>query len=352
MDTQINAAEDNIDFRQLGDDPADKFIQSIFAEPETKKELYGHLQSLRLNSDIEHFLSLYPEVSFIRSAAQLPDWADPKLMKQGASFFAAHAQSIMNLLGLLSLPYCYTAANGAFVLALSGRMDTDTGKRLYETGEFVWDVMAPDAFEVRGKGFASILKIRMMHAAARYYTSKSESWEAGFGVPVNQEDMAGTNLSFSILVVRGLRKFGYVIPYSEQQAFLHLWNVIGHLLGVDQRLLPEDGKQALNIEKSIKKSQFRPSAHGQALTEKLIRYFIKVTPNVSSKTEVSQLMRYLLEDDVADMLGIIDSKLPDLKLSLLRNLNFIKDFKFIRNSSRLYQEEFQQFKQNNPMLKR
>ena len=118
----------------------------------------------------------------------------------------------MNLLGLLSLPYCYAAADGARVLDLSERIKNKPEHRLNETADFVWDVMAPNAFKPDGKGFTSILKVRLLHAAIRFYTGKSSKWNAAdWGLPVNQEDMAGTNLSFSLLVVRGLRKFGLAV---------------------------------------------------------------------------------------------------------------------------------------------
>ena len=188
-------------------------------------------------------------------------------------FFAKHAQVIMNMLGLLSLPYCYAGANGSMVLYLSDRMRGDVGKRLIETGEFVWDVMAPNAFYENGKGFAAILKVRLMHAAVRYYTLQNNKWNDSYGYPVNQEDMAGTNLSFSLIVIRGLRKFGFNISYDEQQSFMHLWNVIGALLGLDNDLLPADGKQAFELEETIRLRQFTPSVQGHELTSSLNQLF-------------------------------------------------------------------------------
>jgi hypothetical protein len=187
-----------------------------------------------------------------------------------------------------------------------------------------------------------------MHAAARYYTLKNDRWQDGFGLPVNQEDMAGTNLSFSLLVIRGLRKLGLVISYEDQQAFMHLWNVIGFKLGLDLRLLPQDGKGAIILAKAIKQSQFKSSLHGQELARQLISYISKATTEapVSSK-EVSELMRYLLDDDVADLLDLPASKISSFKVGLLRNLNFFKDL-FPINTSTRFQEEFYAFRKRKP----
>jgi hypothetical protein len=337
------------DYRNIADPTVDNFLETAFSTPELKVELRQCLSNLSSNSSLNTLPLTYHDFPFIANAGKLPDWADVKLLKQGSAFFANHADLIMNLLGLLSLPYCYTAANGAMVLALSGRMDTDTGKRLFETAEFVWDVMDPDAFNSNGRGFAAILKIRLMHAAARYYVKKNDKWNKSYGLPVNQQDMAGTNLSFSFIVIRGLRKFGITISYQEQQSFQHLWNVIGYLLGVDEKLLPKSGKEAIDFEKAIKASQFKESNHGKILTKKLIDYFSTVSlDNKPSSQEISQIMRYLLEDDVADMLGISTSKLPLVKIGLIRNINYLKDLKITRNPASKFQEQYFSFKRNKP----
>jgi len=333
--------------RQLGDRDADIFIQSAFADQEHKIALRTWLNSFKTNHQLHELSSAYGDYDFITHANKLPAWANPVQMKDGAAFFAIHAQSIMNLLGLLSLPYCYTAANGAMVLYLSDRMKTDTGKRLFETAEFVWDVMAPDAFSKNGKGFASALKIRLMHSAARYYTLKSKRWEDSWGFPVNQEDMAGTNLSFSLLVIRGLRKFGFAVTYKEQQDFIHLWNVIGALLGLDLSMIPEDGKQAVDLERSIRIRQFKSSKQGVELTAGIVKYIS--TANLKqtvSPIEVKQIMRYLLGEEVADLLGIAESQLPAYKIRLLKSVNFLNDLWTVGKPQLIYQKEYHKFKQS------
>ncbi|RYE07381.1 MAG: DUF2236 domain-containing protein, partial [Sphingobacteriaceae bacterium] len=212
--------------RQQADRPADDLIAEVFADENRKSAFRDLLNAISVNTDLQKVTDFYAiKEAFVR-ATKLPDWANRKLMEQGTNFFANHAGAIMNLLGLLSLPYCYAAADGARVLDLSERIKNKPEHRLNETADFVWDVMAPNAFAPDGKGFASILKVRLLHAAIRFYTDKSSKWNAAdWGLPVNQEDMAGTNLSFSLLIIRGLRKFGLTIEYKDQQAFMHLWNV-------------------------------------------------------------------------------------------------------------------------------
>lgn len=330
--------------RRRGDFFSDTLINKIFADEAQKAAFKSLLDSLTLNQQLHQLDDFYAiKEAFVR-ATKLPDWADQKLMQQGTAFFALHATAIMNLLGLLSLPYCYAAADGARVLDLSERIKNKPEHRLNETADFVWDVMAPNAFKPEGKGFVSILKVRLLHAAVRFYTTKSGKWNDDWGLPVNQEDMAGTNLSFSLLVVRGLRKFGLTIAYAEQQAFMHLWNVIGYLSGVDETLLPGTGKEALLLEEGIRKRNFKSSDHGQSLTRSLINYFSSVDAAFPAK-ETMQLMRYLLGDEVADLLALPPQRVP---MSTVYLLKFINNFQFVRqdNSRFTYQKQRSEFKKS------
>ena len=58
-------------------------------------------------------------------------------------------------------------------------------------------------------------------------------------VPINQEDMAVTLLAFSYNVLVGVEAIrGAELPSGEQEAFLHLWRYMGHLMGVAEEHNP------------------------------------------------------------------------------------------------------------------
>ena len=332
--------------RQLTDVIADEFVNDTFNSNEAKTQLRSYLATLTHNNQLGSLPEVYRYQPLFANAGRLPQWANARQMEQGHAFFARHASLIMNMLGLLSLPYCYAAADGARVLYLSERIRNDTAKRLAETGDFVWEVMAPNAFTPEGKGFASILKVRLIHAAVRYYTLQSGKWNAGeWGQPVNQEDMAGTNLSFSLLVIRGLRKLDVAVSYADQQAFMHLWNVIGYLSGVEYDLLPDDGKQAIALEQAISNHQFKPSKEGQALTRALIDYFTSL--NLQSpfgSKETVQLMRFLLGSEVADILALPVGEAPATLINLLKLSGTLQEFSLQPSANRAYQKQYADFK--------
>ena len=365
METAPAYSNEFLNFMRLtGDHPADEALASLFMDLESKQQLRIWLEGLKTNVQLESGRSLLEKVktlpmpeSFFQSelmqqAAQLPAWANASLMKKGSQFFAAHAEVILNLLGLLSLPYCYAAADGAMVLQLSERMRNDTGKRLFDTADFVWDVMAPDAFERLGSGFASILKVRLGHAAARYYTSRNSEWNSSWGVPVNQEDMAGTNLSMSLIVIRGMRKLGFTVQYEEQQAFMHLWNVIGALLGIRQELLPETGKEAQLLESAIRTRHFKTSPHGQSLTRSLTEYLSQAAKEQGLPADdLLGLMRFLLGDELSRLLHIEAPQLSAGKLRALKSVNFINDWKPVGNYRSAYHQAHRKFRMQKPVLR-
>jgi hypothetical protein len=336
--------------RQSGDPQADEFIKHVFADVVKKQQLQ---QWMGGNSGTEHLSSLniaYPGFSFIDNAADLPPWAQLRTMKAGAAFFARHSEIIMSLLGLLSLPYCYTAANGAMVLYLSELMRKQTTKRLYDTAVFVWEIMGQEAFSKDGNAYEEILKVRIMHAVVRYYTLQSGKWDHSWGFPINQEDMAGTNLSFSLIVIRGLRMLGFSVSQADQIAFMHIWAVVGYLSGLNEDLIPENSKMAQQLDALIRKRQFSLSPHGQELTRSLTDHILSMNKSKATANDILGLMRYLLGKEIADMLAIDAPELPAYKLTLIRTLNLLKSFKQRGDSRQNYRRAYAAFKTQNPGL--
>jgi len=269
---------------------------------------------------------------------------DDKLASKGSEFYLEHASAIMLCLGMLSLPYCYAAAEGAKVLNFSKRIYEQPEKRLTETAEFVFDVCSPKAFAPQGKGFISIAKVRLMHAAIRYHLLKSDKWGSELGLPVNQEDMAGTNLSFSLIAIRGLRKLGYHISASKSHDYISYWNKIGAMLGVDQELLPESNEDAFILEQKIRNRNFHNSKEGEMLANNLQSYIKKQPLPFRFPTEV--MMSYLLGEGICEMIGLPYNRLEVELISNIKNLNAIKNV-FPANHQREFLNLKKQFGERN-----
>lgn len=217
----------------------------------------------------------------------------------------------------------------------SKRILEEPETRLTETAQFVFDVTAPDAFSAGGKGLASILKVRLMHAAIRYYIDSSNRWSKDFAPPINQEDMAGTNLSFSLIPVRGLRKLGKRISAQESMDYINYWNHIGRLLGITAKLLPDSTRSAYLLERNIRQRQFRKSEAGVKLTASLLSYFDLMMKGTNMAGNARPFVRYLMGNVVADKVGLEVGKVdqqffkPFTQFLKFRNLFFEKEDSYL-----------------------
>jgi hypothetical protein len=302
--------------RESMDFEADEVIKQILQDPNAP-QILAQLNKIETNQALKEIDKPDFLVEFIAQNQQLPTWADTSKMANAQKFFAQNVQLIMSMLGFLSLPYCYAGANGVQVLYLSKRVREDVQNRLRETGQFVWEVMQVDAFAPNGKGLVNILKVRLLHATIRYRLFQSKDWNFDWGMPINQMDMAGTNLAFSWICLRGLRKVGITIDSQTGEDFLHLWNVIGYLSGVKMELLPQNAKEAFWLDKRIAESEFKTSEAGQALTHSLLKFLSEVTQKQFPAGFAPTYMRFLLGESVANILAIPQG---DWTFSLVRLL--------------------------------
>jgi hypothetical protein len=306
--------------RQLGDPLADKAFISIKQSSggEVMRDLMARV--LR-NRDAWPANMPEPMEAYLEQTAVLPHFAHAGKMKRGAEVFSRHADDMLSMLGFASLPYCYAAADGARVLKASPRLIDEPSKRLFETARFVMDVMDPLAFSPQGRAFKSLQKVRLMHAAVRYYIDASGTWDnEAWGVPVNQEDMAGTQLAFWYVPVKSFERIGIRLSKEETDDFRHLWKVIGYLIGVEETLLTDTAHESYLLSKKIAERTIRPSEHGMALTRSLIGHF-KDAPIKGPWEKITEpYIRYLLGDQVADAIGIRHEPFADIVLKPILGL--------------------------------
>ncbi len=305
---------DLVQYRTIGDKDADEIIQKLVEQNGTAflKQLMPFLSDYQAIS-----FQNQPEIlqKFLQNNASLPAFFDKKKLIRTTDFYKENQQNIGLVLGLYALPYCYLGAYGAKVLYLSERIENDTYKRLLETSNFLKIVMNIDTWTDQ-KIFSICLKVRLLHAVIRYFTLHSNRWEMASGYPINQEDMLGTNLAFSLIVLRGLEQLGYKIDESYENAYLNTWNVIGFLLGVKSEILPKNYKEAVKIDRLISERQFRQSIEGQALTASLIKVIRTFAPNTFTADLLQELSRFLLGEKYSKMLGITETNISNTLLKV------------------------------------
>lgn len=309
--------------REVADSFADEVVLFLYQHPEWASTI-NNLKDFPSIEEISGFPD--PLSSYFSSFHQIPAWVDLAKVKMSQDFFNRQGNTYLALLGLYSLPYCYAFADGAQVLVRSKRITDEIGMRLSETALFLLDCFRPGTFQDNKDALLSISKVRLIHAFSRFFTLKyAKDWEKKWGLPINQEDMMGTNLAFSLLVLRGMEKLGKFPGKNVHEAVLHYWKIIGFYLGINVSFWPETAKEAFELEKKIRNRHMKASEAGKILISALLAYYKSTIPdpNLSGSTET--LVAYFVGEEASLALGISQSvKLPKELVTLVLELSFFR----------------------------
>jgi hypothetical protein len=325
---------EKLDSKRAHMDPlADQTVAIIMAKQESA-EINHLFQSIV--KDSEQLPPTAPKElhDYFEESAKLPDWADPDLIALGQQIYLRHGIWIGLLLCYKSLPECYACARGAEVLHKTARLNEKHGsleaysRRIAETALFVVFAMSPNGLDKKGKGLRATQKVRLIHATIRYFL-KQHNWDADtYGEPINQEDLAGTLMSFSALILEGLETIGVEFEPVEMEAYIHCWRVIGHIAGLDEDMIPKNAKDALKLGHSILDKEIAPSDHAKELV-KALREFqdTKSKPIMGSQSNIA-MMRLMMGKDISDLLGVepIDQSQIDRMEKKLKRITAVGEF--------------------------
>lgn len=244
--------------------------------------------------------------------AEVPAWVDWWTCDRGGELLMRTGVLGGAVLGSHSLVLGYASPGGNKPLVLSGRLKEQAMRRLNETARFVQAVCRPGGMRPFADGWQITVKVRLIHAQVRRMILKSGRWnEAAWGAPVNQHDMAGTTLLFSIAIMDGLRKLGVRIESEEGERYIHLWRWIGNVIGVDHDLLPVSEQDAMRLADLIAATMGPPDQDSRDLTKALFdaAYDGAVTPKQrrdSARKHLfgTTLCRELIGKELADGLDV------------------------------------------------
>ena len=222
---------------------------------------------------------------YLKAGQQLPEWADRARIARAETLFMDYGALSVTLLFCSSLPECYVIPDLAAVLHVTGQLEKHTEHRIRSTGAMIFPVMMKGGLtDPDGGGIAQILKVRLIHATIRNLILRgspeeavrvlgdnqntegagvvppllgllgvnnmhqalfAHGWKTGEeGLPCNQEELAYTLLTFSYVFLRSMRKLGLALPRADEEAYLHAWNVAGHVLGIERELMADTMDEA------------------------------------------------------------------------------------------------------------
>jgi len=198
---------------------------------------------------------------FLKPPGTLPD---PDLVKTACDLFARYGSEIAAALLLAALPEAYAAGEGANVLARRSQLikgGTLSTRRILATAQFVIWILTPgapdppvsdkkrgytyqsfddtrrlwDASQGQALALRASLALRIMHSLIRICKPtgmQNPALDNPDRVPLNQEDLLATLLSFSITVFEVLEQFGISWSAEEQEAYFYVWDHVGETLGI------------------------------------------------------------------------------------------------------------------------
>jgi hypothetical protein len=293
--------------RREGDPPADAVVQALF-EQGNLESVNKLMRTLIENDDMPPAELPAIVLDYLNTTSHLPAWADHEKLKLGSHLFNRYGPEMVLLLFGASLPVLYAAHPGNEVLVATTHMTNNVHRRIIETGQFIFDVTDLKAWNGSGRGLRSSQKVRLMHAATRHYLwhhpQWCEHWQPDWLVPICQEDLAGTMLSFSVTTIQGLEISNITLNAEEKEAYLHLWKVIGHLIGVKDELMPTDYADAENLFNKWAARNHKDTPAGRELMKAMVDFWYERVPGTVFDGVTSGWARLWVGDKLADMLGI------------------------------------------------
>jgi hypothetical protein len=332
----------------VADEPVDALLREIAATVEVVSPISLMRDVMKLIHDpktVNSALAIRVR-TFLDTGTAVPDWASDDLLRTAQTFFADHALDITSILFYCALPSCYACGDGAQIVRATERLVSLTHRRTSETAQFIFDVVAYREPEHRGidqfssatRAYHSILGVRLMHAAVRNFV-KAEVPEHTTQ-PVNQQEMLGTILAFSTVTLRGLERMGISVSLADQEAYWHLWAVVGFMLGVDQRVVGISLDEAFVLTDKLEQRLVRATPAGAELLTALLTDMNRSTQEILGP--VGRLLqrvhpaviRHLCSSTISNALGLTYSNRAQMFVRFTRPV--VRFGQRLRRRSRLW----------------
>jgi hypothetical protein len=281
----------------------DGLVQALNDKP----EMYRLMRPVG-NAAFEHWRLTAPD-RFDVDATDL--WPQIQMARR---LFVKYGDDIAAALLLAGLPELYATAWGAPVLVAHGDLVWHVQRRIRQTAQFLLDVLSgeqPSAEDVRnGREIDSgterlrsaAVAIRYFHQRLREQLSRDPELlnpeNKGRNTPVNQEDLLGTLLTFTVTVFRVFSALGIELTADEEEAYLLLWDLVGEIMGI--------GGEAA-------RATVRRPRRANAKAEPAERWLSSIRPScVADATRLLAKMHARQWIQLADTLDVPQARLGDL----------------------------------------
>lgn len=247
-----------------------------------------------------------------------PAWLDTARIDHDSRWTSRYSRASGIVLGAASLVSGYANSAASRPLELTGRYVENAGARTIEVGSWLLAVNQPGGLERFSDGFELTVRVRIIHALVRADLARRPDWDhAAWGVPICQAYLGYTLVEFTLIPLRAMRRIGApYLPHEEAAAYAR-WRYLGHLLGIDETLLPRDAAEQERLEEIYLLTRPEVDAYCRSLVASINRDFLVpeiegVLPKRLGRHAprlVHALERLFLGDEIADELEIPRTRL-------------------------------------------
>ncbi|SCF33526.1 TAT (twin-arginine translocation) pathway signal sequence [Micromonospora echinospora] len=242
---------------------------------------------------------------FIERARQLPSWVDQGKLTTAVQFNEKRGLYLGVLYGLASGMMSTVIPQEARAVYYS-EGGADMKDRIAKTAKLGYDIGTANAYQPNGSMIVTAVKTRLAHAGVRHLLPQSPRWvgAAPEDIPISQRDMMITWHSLPTTVMRELNSWRVPIPTRESDAFLHLWQVAAHMLGIKDEYIPASWSEANSQATQVLDPILAPTPEGIALADILLGLGKEIDGGILSKPILGSFTRFLLGDQIANWLKI------------------------------------------------
>jgi hypothetical protein len=302
-DASVAGAGRGVDPRQVWDPAADYVVAELFERGEVDR-VNALLADWTTNG--QPLPAGLPRhlAAFLDRARRLPGWTDSAALTQAFSFYERRGLYLGLLYGLGSgMMSCVIPHEARAVYYSAG--GAAMKDRIAKTAKLGYDLGVRDAYGPQGQMVVTCLKTRLVHAAVRHLLPRSRHWTAAAHgqLPISQADIMVTWHSLATFSRHKLALWGVPVPADDADAFLHLWQVTAHMLGVRDEYVPATWSAAADQSRHVLDPVLAPTPEGISLARTLLNLAAEYDQGLS-KPMLHSFTRYTLGDRIADWLEI------------------------------------------------
>lgn len=241
---------------------------------------------------------------YMEYARQLPSWADQAKLKTAGDFYKKRGLYLGLMYAFNSGMMSCGIPNEARAVYYS-KGGADMRDRITKTGKLGHDVGDLNAYKPDGDMVVTAVKTRMVHAAVRHLLPQSPQWPVVNGhkpIPISQADVMVTWHSLATTANKTLTKWKLKNPTAEWDAYLHVWQVTAHMLGVRDEYIPATWDEARAQSAQVLEPILQATPEGIALADILLD-LASLDQNIL-RPPLHGLTRYMLGDQLTDSLKI------------------------------------------------